>query len=158
MVKPRFIIGLHVKDKPSLQQIQRTLGVVKLYQQGPSAIQLRVENIRELVPPPPPDRGGGRGGGGTCGAPEGTPPLERVINHFKKFKLITKKEQDFELFCKIIYIIKRGEHLTPEGLSKIVAIKAAMNKGLSEKLKLAFPSVVPVLRPLVENSKTIDPH
>ena len=33
-----------------------------------------------------------------------------------------------------------------------------MNKGLSEKLKLAFPSVVPVLRPLVENSKTIDPH
>lgn len=131
MVKPRFIIGLHVKDKPSLQQIQRTLGVGKLYQQGPSAIQLRVENIREL---------------------------ERVINHFKKFKLITKKEQDFELFCKIIYIIKRGEHLTPEGLSKIVAIKAAMNKGLSEKLKLAFPSVVPVLRPLVENSKTIDPH
>ena len=131
MVKPRFIIGLHLKDKASLQEIQITLGVGKLYQQGPSAIQLRVENIREL---------------------------ERVINHFKKFKLITKKEQDFELFCKIIYIIKRGEHLTPEGLRKIVAIKAAMNKGLSEKLKLAFPSVVPVVRPLVENSKTIDPY
>ena len=74
VVKPRFIIGLHVKDKPSLQQIQRTLGVVKLYQQGPSAIQLRVENIRELVPPPPPDRGGGEGRGGDLRGPGGDPP------------------------------------------------------------------------------------
>ena len=50
------------------------------------------------------------------------------------------------------------EHLTPEGLRKIVAIKASMNLGLSEKLKSAFPDVVPVPRPIVEPSKTIDPH
>ena len=32
-----------------------------------------------------------------------------------------------------------------------------MNQGLSEKLKLAFPDVVPVERPEVELTQTIDP-
>ena len=50
------------------------------------------------------------------------------------------------------------EHLTLEGLHKIVAIRASMNRGLSEELKLAFPHVVPVVRPLVENPKIIDPN
>ena len=47
--------------------------------------------------------------------------------------------------------MRRKEHLTLEGLRQILAIKAAMNLGLSEKLKVAFPDVVPVVRPLVEN-------
>ena len=34
------------------------------------------------------------------------------------------------------------EHLTYDGLRKIVAIKASMNLGLSEKLKEEFPDVV----------------
>ena len=51
-----------------------------------------------------------------------------------------------------------GKHLTPEGLRKIVAIRARMNRGLSEKLKVAFPDVVPVVRPLVENPKILDPN
>ena len=50
------------------------------------------------------------------------------------------------------------EHLTPEGLREIIAIKASMNLGLSEELKLAFPDVVPVVRPLVENPKILDPN
>ena len=33
-----------------------------------------------------------------------------------------------------------------------------MNRGLSEKLKVAFPDVVPVERPLFELTQTIDPH
>jgi hypothetical protein len=36
------------------------------------------------------------------------------------------------------------EHLTIEGLRKIVAIKAVMNNGLNDVLKEAFPTVVPV--------------
>ena len=51
-----------------------------------------------------------------------------------------------------------GKHLTPEGLRKIVAIRARMNRGLSEKLKVAFPDVVPVVRPLVDDTKIIDPN
>jgi hypothetical protein len=42
------------------------------------------------------------------------------------------------------------------GLSKLVAIKFSMNRGLSDELKVAFAfqNVVPVARPLV-NDKTI---
>ena len=57
---------------------------------------------------------------------------------------------------QVIEIMERGEHLTIEGLHKIVAIKASMNLGLSDKLKVAFPDVVPVERPIVETPKTID--
>jgi len=56
----------------------------------------------------------------------------------------------------IIVKIKRKEHLTISGLQTNVAIRASMNHGLSEKLKLAFPDVVPVERPKVETPKTID--
>ena len=54
--------------------------------------------------------------------------------------------------------MRRKEHLTLEGLRQIIAIKAAMNLGLSEKLQLAFPDVVPVERCKVEPSQTIDPN
>lgn len=37
-----------------------------------------------------------------------------------------------------------------EGLYEIVAIKANMNLGLSDVLKIAFPDVIPIPRPLVE--------
>jgi len=35
------------------------------------------------------------------------------------------------------------EHLTIEGLQKIVNIKATINRGLSEELKVAFTNVIP---------------
>jgi len=43
----------------------------------------------------------------------------------------------------IIDLMSRKEHLTIEGLHKIVAIKASLNLGLSDKLKVAFPNVIP---------------
>ena len=49
------------------------------------------------------------------------------------------------------------EHLREEGLRKIVAIKASMNRGLSDDLKTAFKDVVPVIRPIVENINIYDP-
>jgi hypothetical protein len=33
-----------------------------------------------------------------------------------------------------------------------------MNNGLSSKLKESFPGIIPVVRPLVENKKIMDPH
>ena len=53
--------------------------------------------------------------------------------------------------------VKRGEHLIEDGLRKIVAIRAAMNWGLSEKLHSAFPDVVRVERPLHKLPQTIHP-
>ena len=128
-VVPRFFIALHVKDKPILVGIKKSLGVGKIYKHRSESSKLGVQSLKEF---------------------------ETVINHFHKFPLITKKRADFELL-KMVYIkIKRKEHLTKEGLLKIVAIRASMNRGLSEKLLEAFPDVVPVERPLVEVPQTID--
>jgi hypothetical protein len=42
------------------------------------------------------------------------------------------------------------EHLTSEGLTKIISIRASMNNGLSDLLKASFPNIKPVPRPKVE--------
>jgi len=81
-----------------------------------------------------------------------------IINHFDKYPLITQKRADYELFKQAVELMEQKEHLTPEGLAKIVALKASMNTGLSEELKAAFPEILPVSRPSVLNSKIKDPH
>jgi len=45
-----------------------------------------------------------------------------------------------------------------EGLQKIVAIRASLNKGLTDNLKAAFPNIIPVPRPLVLNQRIEDPN
>ena len=50
------------------------------------------------------------------------------------------------------------EHLTDEGLEKIVALKASMNLGLSQKLKFAFSHVVPINRPIVKTPDNFTPN
>jgi len=57
-----------------------------------------------------------------------------------------------------VEIINEKEHLTTQGLLKIVSIRASMNNGLTEVLKKAFPDVISVERPLVELPEKIDPH
>lgn len=45
-----------------------------------------------------------------------------------------------------------------EGLKKTLSFKAALNNGLSDQLKAAFPGIVPVLRPQVNKPKMLDPY
>jgi hypothetical protein len=84
--------------------------------------------------------------------------LAVIINHFDKFPLLTQKRADFELFKIALDLMKHKEHLTIEGIHKLIAIKASMNLGLSEDLKVAFPNTHPVPRPVVENQEIKDPH
>jgi hypothetical protein len=83
--------------------------------------------------------------------------LALIIDHFDNFPLITQKRADFLLFAKVVNLMKHGEHLTTDGLHKIVAIKASINKGLSEELQNAFPNIVSVARPIIELPENIDP-
>ena len=50
------------------------------------------------------------------------------------------------------------EHRTMEGIKKLVSIKASMNRGLPDKLKEAFPYIIPVERPLVPNPTISNPY
>jgi hypothetical protein len=84
--------------------------------------------------------------------------LTVIINHFDRYPLLSQKLADYELFKKAFYIIQNKEHLTMEGLNKLVAIRSSLNLGLSEMLKTAFPAIIPVKRLLVSNSKISDPN
>ena len=46
-----------------------------------------------------------------------------------------------------VNLIQSKEHLSPEGLRKIIVIKASMNRGLSYELQSAFREILPVETP-----------
>jgi len=72
--------------------------------------------------------------------------VTRVISHFYKYPLKTHKYSDYLLFKEVVGMMQQKEHLTIEGLHKIVNIRASLNKGLSASLLEAFPENTPVLR------------
>jgi hypothetical protein len=55
-------------------------------------------------------------------------------------------------------MVQQKQHLTIEGILKLVSIKASLNWGLSEKFKESFPGVIPATRPLVEAAEIKDPN
>jgi len=62
------------------------------------------------------------------------------------------------LFKKIVDLINKKEHLTIEGLQKIITIKYSLNKGLSHELKEAFPVIVSIQKPSVELPENLNPY
>jgi hypothetical protein len=84
--------------------------------------------------------------------------IEVLIKHFDSYPLITQKWSDYQLFKQTFMLIKNKEHLTIEGLKKIISLKAVLNNGLSDQLKESFPDVVPALRPQPPKPKIQDPH
>jgi hypothetical protein len=83
--------------------------------------------------------------------------LDNIINHFDKYPLKTKKQIDFNLFKLAYNLIKNKNHTTKDGLLKLVALKAGMNKGLNNELLIAFPDIVPILIPEIPLNKNIEP-
>jgi len=55
--------------------------------------------------------------------------LQRIVPFFLKHPLKTKKNIDFMRFRDVLLMMERGEHLAPEGIEKIRAIAATMNRG-----------------------------
>jgi hypothetical protein len=84
--------------------------------------------------------------------------LQIIVHHFDNYPLITQKWSDYQLFKQVVNLMNHREHLTTEGLQKIVSIKAVLNKGLSDKLKVSFPNIVPAIRPQVTSQRILDPY
>jgi hypothetical protein len=120
---------LHNKDRIILEALQRTWGVGKIYKDGNDASTYRVSSLKNL---------------------------RIIINHFGKYPLITKKLADYLLFKQSVDLIEKKQHLTMEGLTKLVSIKASLNLGLSEKLQESFPNIVPSVKPEVKPSEITD--
>ena len=59
---------------------------------------------------------------------------ENVIPFFRRFGFLSaKKKRDFAKFRRVAEIIERGDHLTREGVEKIVGIRSDMNDGGKRK-------------------------
>lgn len=54
--------------------------------------------------------------------------------------------------------MKDKNHLTNEGFNEILSIKVPINLGLSDKLKIIFPNIIPINRPLIKFSNIPDPN
>lgn len=113
-VKISFTLDLHKKDKALLEQIRNYFGVGKIHISGEQSLQFRVDSVKELLV---------------------------ILDHLEKYPLITTKREVFETWKQSFNIVKNKEHLTLPGLTKVVRIKGSINRGLSDKLKTAFPSI-----------------
>jgi len=71
--------------------------------------------------------------------------------------LVSVKASDYILFKECYNLIIQKQHLTPKGFEKILSLKYNLNKGLPDKLKKAFPNIVPVNRPVYEFKSIPDP-
>jgi hypothetical protein len=127
-----FSIGLHLRDLPLLQEIQAYFCGIGRISKGEKSCAYYVSSIEELT--------------------------TVIIPHFIKYSLITKKLEDFILFKAVVDMVNAKEHLTTEGLHKIVSFKASINRGLSDSLKAAFPNIIPSLRSLAINTEIPHPY
>ncbi len=126
----RFVISLHKKDLMLLNSIKNFFNTGNVFLMGKDASQYRVESLIGLA---------------------------IIVNHFDKYPLKTKKQADYMLFKLAYNLIINKSHLTKDGILKLISLKAVMNNGLNDELIIAFPDVIPALRPEIPLSKNIDP-
>lgn len=86
-----------------------------------------------------------------------------VIPHFKKYPLLTltltQKGADFLFFEQIVELMKKGAHLTINGLQQVINIRASMNTGLSEIIKSEFSNnISPIVRRIIKSNLIPDPQ
>lgn len=126
-----FRFNLHPRDRALLEKIKDFFEVGRLTSVSENYVQFWVGSLEDILV---------------------------IVNHFDNYPLITQKWSDYQLFKQAVELVIRKEHLTTEGLKKIVSIRAALNKGLSENLNTVFPDVVPSIRPQVQNITIPDPY
>jgi len=73
-----------------------------------------------------------------------------IIPHFDKYPLITQKRADYLLFKQGVNLLNLKVHSEVEGIREILSLKGSMNKEeLSDMLKINFPAILPVTRPVI---------
>lgn len=111
-VEPRFYVKLRAVDKPVLDGIMRYFGCGNVYIQRDRrenhslCYRFEVHNRDQL--------------------------RKTIIPFFKRHQLKSpSKQKDFTLFCQIMNMIGNGDHLTEEGLRKLLLVKKGMHLGSS---------------------------
>lgn len=131
-LKYEFTIALHKKDQALLESIKLSFnGAGGIHKHGEESVHYRVSSLKDV---------------------------SLIVAHFDKYPLTTQKWADYQLFKRVLQLVQGKEHLATDGFREILSIKASMNQGLSDSLKEAFPGIIPVERPKVEDQKILDPN
>ena len=130
-VQIKFQIGLHKRDLTLLLQLQQFLGGIGSIHISPALnkVNYSIDSIKDLI---------------------------ILISHLEKYPLLTQKGADFILFKKVVNLVQNKDHLSIEGLNKIINLKASMNLGLSALLKSEFKNFTPVDRPIINTEEILD--
>ena len=67
--------------------------------------------------------------------------VSKIIPHFEEFPLISRKHKDFQKFAEICKMMRNKEHLTKEGVQRILKLAGEVNvsgkkKFLREHIKI----------------------
>ncbi len=107
-VEPRFYLKLIERDKDILYKLKTFFGCGNVYYQKDTrqnhqdCYRYEVVNRKEL--------------------------MEIIIPFFRKHILhLSSKRKDFEIFCKLVNMIQKGNHLTDDGLKKMYLLKQDMH-------------------------------
>lgn len=132
-VIPEFRIELHSRDMLLLRKIQSYFGIGIISERvSLNRVIYSVQSYRDIT--------------------------SVIIPHFDKYPLITQKKSDYLLFKQAINLLNLNVQSTIEGIRSIISIKASMNFGISDTLKNQFPTVLPVIRPVVSFEGLADPN
>lgn len=83
--------------------------------------------------------------------------VENVIPFFEHFHFLSaKKKRDFSRFKKIVRLMQEDQHLTNEGIQKILAIREKMNDGGAKRRRYSGEMILTSIsknpqRPYVEH-------
>lgn len=102
-VLPEFRVVQHERDVIVLEQLREFFGCGQITINHGDRKELRIRGLNELS--------------------------ERVVPFFKAHRLRTVKSSSFERFAEVITLMKRGDHLTLEGLTRIKELASRMNRG-----------------------------
>jgi hypothetical protein len=131
-VLPKYQICLHIRDIELLLRIQQFFGGIgSIYKTG-NLVFYTVSKLKDLT--------------------------DVILPHFNDYTLLTQKAEDFRLFKMVVFNLVNKDHLTMEGLRKIVNIKATLNIGLSHVVKSEFEDIKPEFRRIVNTEKIPDPY
>ena len=132
-VQSKFQMDLHKRDLSLLLQLQKFLGGI-----GSIHIRSNLDLVNYSI--------------------DSKKDLANLIIYLEKYSLLTQKAADFILFKEVVKLMSNKDHLSIEGLYKVINLKASMNKGLSDFLKSEFKDFIPVERQIINTENIPDPN
>jgi len=133
-VQARFVLELHAKDIQLLYQLKSFFSEV-----GTITVQNNKKVARYSI----------------VGLDD---ILKILLPHFSNYPLQSFKKIDFLLWKNCVIIMSNKEHLTLKGIKKILSNKTAINLGLPDTLKAAFPDIHPLDRPVYNPTDLLNPN